>query len=52
MFARIFFEDIAGLEQLLGLQKEELEGISRRTGFKVTEVRNKSGLLYAVSHKI
>jgi len=52
MFAKIFFEDIAGLKQLPGLQREELEGVLRRTGFKATEVRSKSGLLYAVSYKM
>jgi DNA-binding PadR family transcriptional regulator len=52
MFAKIFFEDIVGLKQPPGLQSEELAGILRRIGFKVTEVRSKSGLLYAVSHKM
>jgi DNA-binding PadR family transcriptional regulator len=52
MFARIFFEDIAGLKQLPGLQIEELEDILRRTGFKATEIRSRSGLLYALSRKM
>jgi DNA-binding PadR family transcriptional regulator len=51
MFAKIFFEDIAGLKQLPGLQREELEGILKRAGFKATEIISKSGLLYAISNK-
>lgn len=51
LFARIFFEDIGGLKEPPGLQKEELQSILERIGFKATKVISKSGLLYAVSHK-
>jgi len=51
LFARIFFEDIAGLKESPGLQREELESILRRIGFKPTKVVGKSGVLYALSKK-
>lgn len=51
MFARMFFEDIVGLKESLGLQRGELEGILERIGFNATKVTSKSGLLYAVSQK-
>lgn len=51
LFARILFEDIAGLKDTPGLQREELESTLRRVGFKLTNLVSKSGLLYAVSIK-
>ena len=51
MFASTFFEDIVGLKEPPGLQREELDGILARAGFNTTEVTSKSGLLYAVSQK-
>jgi len=51
MFAGMFFEDVVGLKESLGLQKGELEGILERIGFNATQVTSKSGLLYAVSQK-
>lgn len=52
MFASTFFEDIVGLKEPPGLQREELEGILERVGFNGTKVISKSGLLYAVSQKM
>jgi len=51
MFARMFFKDIVGLKEPPGLQREELEAVLEKIGFKATEVTSKSGLLYAVSYK-
>jgi len=51
MFARILFEDIFGLKEPPGLQKEELKSILERIGFKATEVISKSGLLYIAAYK-
>ena len=52
MFAGMFFEDIVGLKESSGLQREELEGILERVGFNATKMTSKSGLLYAVSQKM
>ena len=52
MFAGMFFEDIVGLKESSGLQREELEGILERIGFNATKITSKSGLLYAVSQKM
>lgn len=51
MFAKILFEDIFGLKESPGLEREELKGILEKIGFRAAEVRSKSGLLYAVSKK-
>jgi ubiquinone/menaquinone biosynthesis C-methylase UbiE len=51
LFARILFEDILGLKEPLGLQKEELKNVLERIGFKTIEVIGKSGLLYALARK-
>jgi hypothetical protein len=51
VFAGILFEDIVGLKESPGLQREELESVLERIGFKAAEVISKSGLLYAVAYK-
>ncbi len=51
LFTRILFEDIFGLKEPPGLQKEELKSILETIGFKTTEVIGKSGLLYALARK-
>lgn len=49
LFARVFFEDIVGLTETPGLDRDRLERILERVGFKVGEISSRSGLLYALA---
>jgi len=51
MFSQILFEDVFGLEDPPGLNKNELRAILEKAGFTTLSVTAKMGLLYAVAKK-
>lgn len=51
MFSQILFEDVFGLKEPPGLQKDELRIILEQAGFADVTVISKMGLLYAVAKK-
>jgi DNA-binding PadR family transcriptional regulator len=51
IFAKMLFQDIVGLKEMPGLERDQLNNALHRAGFTRIKVINKSGILYAISHK-
>ncbi len=51
VFARVFFEDVVGLTEAPGMDRERLALLLGRAGFTAVDVASRSGLLYALARK-